>query len=126
MTRRLLFDQNLSPRLVDQVVGRFPESLHVQRVGLSTASDVEVLEFAVDQDLVIVTKDKDFADLVTTRGDGPRVLWVMLGNVTTDEIAEAILDAADSILQLLDDPVVQIVQLTRLRQVGDQAANQEL
>jgi Uncharacterized protein conserved in bacteria len=113
VTRRLLFDQNLSSRLVELVVGRFPESLHVLHVGLSTATDVEVLEFALGQDLVVVTKDKDFADLVTSRGNGPRILWVMLGNVTTDEISEAILDAADSILQLLDDSVVQIVQLTQ-------------
>ena len=113
MTRRLLFDQNLSPRLVDQVVVRFPQSLHVLDVGLSRATDVEVLEFAHGHDLVVVTKDKDFADLVTSRGTGPRILWVMLGNVTTDELSEAILDDADSIHQLLDDPDVQIVQLTR-------------
>ncbi len=85
MTSRLLFDQNLSPRLVGRVAGRFPASAHVGEMGLSTATDVEVLEFAERQDFVIVTKDKDFADLVTSRGDGPRVLWVMLGNVTTVE-----------------------------------------
>ena len=90
MTRRLLFDQNLSPRLVGLVGDRFPSSVHVQRVGLASASDVEVLEFAILQDLVLVTKDKDFADHVTSRGDGLRVLWVMLGNVTTEEIAAAI------------------------------------
>lgn len=115
MTRRLLFDQNLSPRLVEMVGDRFPNSVHVQRVGLATASDVDVLEFAIREDLVLVTKDKDFADHVTSGRGGLRILWVMLGNVTTDEISWAILGAADSILQLLDDPVVHIVQLTRRR-----------
>ena len=104
---------------------RFPESVHIQSVGLSTAPGVEVMEFAIRQDLVLVTKDKDFADLVTSGGDRLRVLWVMLGNVTTDEIADAILAASDSIFQLLDDPAVQIVQVTGLRQTGDQAGNQE-
>ncbi len=52
---------------------------------------------------------------MTSRGDGPQIRWVMLGNVTTDEIAESILDAADSILHLLDAPGVQIVQLTQER-----------
>jgi predicted nuclease of predicted toxin-antitoxin system len=105
---------------------RFPESVHIQSVGLSTARDVEVMEFAIRQDLVLVTKDKDFADLVTSLGNHLRVLWVMLGNVTTDEIAKAILAAADSILQLLDDPAVQIVQVTGIRQTGDEAGNQDL
>jgi predicted nuclease of predicted toxin-antitoxin system len=83
----------------------------VQFVALATASDVEVLELAAAEDLVIVTKDKDFADLVTSRGSGPRILWVMLGNVSTDEVAVAILHGADSIVHLLDDPNVQIVQV---------------
>ena len=115
MNRRLLFDQNLSPRLVGDL---FPGSVHIQSVGLSTASDVEVMEYAIRRDFVLVTKDKDFADLVTSRGDSLRVLWVMLGNVTTGETAKAILDAADSVLELLDDPTVQIVQVTGLRHTG--------
>ena len=113
MTRRLLFDQNLSPRLVERLDDRFGGSVHVLDVGLSKASDAEVLEFAAHLDMTIVTKDKDFADMVTVRDGVPRVLWVMLGNATTDEVAEAIIDAADSILELLDDPAVQIVQLVR-------------
>jgi hypothetical protein len=35
----------------------------------------------------------------------------MLGNVSTDEIAESILEAAPSIAQLLDDPSTQVVQI---------------
>ena len=118
MTRRLLFDQNLSPRLIDRLGSRFPDSAHVLTVGMSTASDAQVLEFAAGQDFVVVTKDKDFADLVTSRGDGPQVLWVMLGNATTDEIAQAISTFADSILLQLDDPKVDIVQVTRPPHVG--------
>lgn len=111
MSRRLLFDQNLSVRLVDSLAGAFPESVHVSSVGLSTAMDVDVLEFALVQGFVVVTKDKDFADLVTARGSGPEILWVMLGNASTDEISKAILAAADSIGQLLDQPETQVVQL---------------
>ncbi len=85
---------------------------------MSTASDAQVLEFAAGQDFVVVTKDKDFADLVTSRGDGRQVLWVMLDNATTDEIAQAISTFADSILLQLDDPKVDVVQVTRPPHVG--------
>ncbi len=57
MTRRLLFDQNLSPRLVVRLAERFEGSVHAQNVGLSTASGAEVLDFATRQDLIVVTKD---------------------------------------------------------------------
>lgn len=111
MSRRLLFDQNLAPRLVARVAGEFPGSLHVRDLDLEAASDVDVLQVAEERDLVVVTKDKDFADLVTARGHGPKVLWLMLGNVSTDEIAESILEAALSIAQLLEDPSTQVVQI---------------
>lgn len=85
--------------------------MHVRDLDLQAATDIEVLEVAAERDLVIVTKDKDFADIVTARGKGPKVLWLMLGNVSTDEIAESILAAADPIGRLLDDPLVQVVQM---------------
>jgi len=36
---KLLLDQNLSPRLADRLADLFPDSSHVQRVGLDTATD---------------------------------------------------------------------------------------
>jgi predicted nuclease of predicted toxin-antitoxin system len=111
VTRRLLFDQNLSPRLVRQIAAEFPGSLHVRDLDLHAATDAEVLRIAAERDLVVVTKDKDFADIVTARNDGPKVLWLMLGNVSTDEIAESILAAAEPISRLLDDPSVHVVQM---------------
>lgn len=111
MTRRLLFDQNLAPRLVDLVAEEFPGSLHVRDLNLQAATDVDVLRVAEERDLVVVTKDKDFADIVTARGNGPKVLWLMIGNVSTDRIAESIVGAAEPIARLLDDPSVQVVQM---------------
>ena len=39
---RLLFDQNLSPRLVSALSDRYPDSLHVRDAGLATADDATV------------------------------------------------------------------------------------
>src|SRR3990170_6190266 len=64
--------------------GRVPGIAHVRDLDLHAATDAEVLRVAAERDLVIVTKDKDFADIVTARGGGPKVLWLMLGNASTD------------------------------------------
>ena len=85
MTRRLLFDQNRSPRLIDRLGSRFPDSAHALTVGLSTASDAQVLEFAAGQDFVVVTKDKDFADLVRSHVG----LRTMLG-VSEEDVLESV------------------------------------
>lgn len=36
---KLLFDQNISPKLVNTLKNKFPNSEHVQNVGLETAVD---------------------------------------------------------------------------------------
>ncbi len=40
---RLLFDQNLSRRLIGELTEPFPDSAHVQAVGLEMATDREIL-----------------------------------------------------------------------------------
>lgn len=39
---KLLFDQNLSPKLVKRLADVFPSSSHVQSLGLDGASDDQV------------------------------------------------------------------------------------
>lgn len=43
---KLLLDNNLSPKLIVQLTVLFPDSSHVTMLGLDTASDFEVWNFA--------------------------------------------------------------------------------
>ena len=79
MTRRLLFDQNLSHAASDRSPTQSLARL------LTTASDAQVLEFAAGQDFVVVTKDKDFADLVRSHVG----LRTMLG-VSEEDVLESV------------------------------------
>ena len=65
---KLLFDQNLSPRLVDYLSDLYPESNHVYRLGIDRVPDREVWEYARRESFVIVTKDADFIDLSMLAG----------------------------------------------------------
>jgi predicted nuclease of predicted toxin-antitoxin system len=56
---KLLFDQNLSPKLVNRLADLFPDSAHVESVGLDCASDDQVWEYARLNGFPIVTKDAD-------------------------------------------------------------------
>jgi predicted nuclease of predicted toxin-antitoxin system len=82
----LLFDQNLSPKLVSRLDDLFPGSQHVQEVGLDRGSDDQVWEYARLHGLMIVTKDEDFNDLSVVRGSPPRVVWLQVGNCTTAQV----------------------------------------
>jgi predicted nuclease of predicted toxin-antitoxin system len=83
---RLLFDQNLSHRLVAMLANEFPGCVHVRDVGLSTAVDQAIWQFALQHGLAIVSKDSDFQQRALLRGHPPKVVWVRLGNCTTTAI----------------------------------------
>ncbi|MCP6762634.1 MAG: DUF5615 family PIN-like protein [Fischerella sp. CENA71] len=59
---KLLFDQNLSRKLVTQLVDIFPDCSHVQFHSLADKTDTEIWEFAKTNDFCIVTQDADFAE----------------------------------------------------------------
>jgi len=54
---KLLFDENLSPKLVRLLDDLFPESVHVRDVGLNAADDLVVWKYAQDNSLIICSKD---------------------------------------------------------------------
>jgi predicted nuclease of predicted toxin-antitoxin system len=95
---KLLFDQNLSPHLVHRLTELYPNALHVSHVGLEKASDGAVWDYAQVHECVIVTKDADFGDLSLVRGSPPKILWLRLGNCTTDQV-EAILRTHMAVIQ---------------------------
>ncbi|WP_017303914.1 DUF5615 family PIN-like protein [Spirulina subsalsa] len=77
---KLLFDHNLSPRLVQRLADLFPESTHVY------SNDREVWDYAKHDEFIIVTKDSDYNELLTLRGFPPKVIWIRRGNCSTTDI----------------------------------------
>lgn len=64
---KLLFDQNISPKIVRQVEKDFPDSKQVRHVGLEDASDTVIFDYAKKNGYSIVTFDSDFVDLNVIR-----------------------------------------------------------
>lgn len=77
---KLLFDQNLSPRLVQRLADLYPGSLHVQDVHLKEAADSAIWEYAKAHDFVIVSKDTDFQQRSVLFGHPPKFVWLRVGN----------------------------------------------
>ena len=100
---RLLFDQNLSHRLVSALADLFPDSLHLRDVGLSRAGDFEVWDYARDNGFVLVTKDSDFNDMSFLYGAPPKVVVLRTGNCSTDVVLALVRKRADAILSFVTD-----------------------
>ena len=95
---RLLFDHNLSHKLVGRLGDAFPGSEHVRNVGLREAADHVVWEYAKSRGFAIVSKDEDFHHLSFHRGPPPKVVWVKLGNCTTDDVERVLRENRPNLL----------------------------
>jgi predicted nuclease of predicted toxin-antitoxin system len=108
---KLLLDNNLSSKLVAQLVNVFPETSHVALLGLEAASDADVWETARQGGYCLVSKDSDFNDLLSLKGSPPKVIWIRLGNCTTAAIANLLLSSHEEILAFGQDASVDLLVL---------------
>lgn len=83
---KLLFDENLSPRLVQAVEPEYPGSAHVRTLGLRGATDSAIWERARQEAYAIASKDNDFRQLSFLHGAPPKVIWLSVGNAGTEAI----------------------------------------
>jgi predicted nuclease of predicted toxin-antitoxin system len=108
---KLLFDQNLSPRLVTRLADLFPDSAHVHPLGIAQATDKVVREFAGREGLLVVTKDADFSELCLMLGFPPKVVWLRRGNCQTRDIEDIIRRHHRDIEALNADNLVGVLTL---------------
>ncbi len=86
----LLFDQNISYKIISKIKDIFPNAKQVKGVGLMDRSDLEIWSFAKNNNYCIVTFDSDFYDLSLVKGTPPKIIWLRTGNITTNSIEELI------------------------------------
>jgi len=101
---KLLLDQNLSHRLVAMLADIFPDSAHVRNFDLQRADDATIWEFAKSRGYVIVSKDNDFHQRSFLYGHPPKVVWLRLGNCSTEHVAEMLRRYDDYLSSFEADP----------------------
>jgi predicted nuclease of predicted toxin-antitoxin system len=83
---RLLFDQNLSPLLVEKLGDLYPGSAHVRDFNLSCAPDNDILDLTEQDEFVLVSKDSDFFDPSLIRQRSVKIVWIRRGNCSTTDV----------------------------------------
>ncbi len=62
---KLLFDESLSPKLVELLRDLFPESESALRNGLAGVGDLRILEYSSKGGFILVSTDSDFEGLLS-------------------------------------------------------------
>jgi predicted nuclease of predicted toxin-antitoxin system len=76
-------DAHLSPRLAEWIQGSLGnDAVAVRELGLRDAEDPEIFSRAREAGAILLTKDKDFAEMVVRQGSPPTVIWLRCGNTS--------------------------------------------
>ena len=101
---KLLLDQNISFRITSKIQDLFPGSKQVRDLGLENSKDSFLWNYANENNYSIVTFDGDFYDLGLIKGSSPKVIWLRLGNTSTQNIETVLRKNYDLIKTFLSDP----------------------
>ena len=110
---KLLFDQNLSAALVLRLADLYPDSSHVMFVGLERSDDTDIWKHAAENGFAIISKDSDFQQRSSLYGAPPKVVWIRVGNCTTDEIEQLLRKHSPTVHTFGGDPSQALLVISR-------------
>jgi predicted nuclease of predicted toxin-antitoxin system len=110
---KLLLDENLSRRIVPFLQTAFPGSTQVTLLGLESASDSEIWQYAKNNGFVIVSRDSDFQERSLVSGHPPQVIWLKIPNRSKTAVLNILLEHRAEIEQALTSQNLACVELSR-------------
>lgn len=100
---KLLFDENLPPRLAETLADVYPGSMHVHACGLGSSDDSTIWQYAKDNGFTIVSKDSDFQERSVLHSSPPKIIWLRAPNCTTAEIENLLRSAAPDVSRFIKE-----------------------
>ena len=98
---KILLDANISWKLTKTLSPIFGECLHVDNIGITVpAQDVDIWDYAKENEFIIITKDNDFVDLLEVKGYPPKIVLVKTGNNSSRALVQLIINSKKSIQEL--------------------------
>ena len=109
---KIWVDAQLSPAIAAWINRTFDdiEAESVRALGLRDATDPDIFEAARKADVVVMSKDDDFIQLIDQRGTPPKLIWITCGNTSNAKMREILSTALLKVKKLLEsgENVVEI------------------
>ena len=109
---RLLFDQNISAKITRLLKDSFPDCSQVTLEGLYNAKDIEIWEWAKENNGCIVTFDSNFLNILTLKGFPPKILLLRIGNRRTKDLAKILIERKEVINAFLSDGTIGCLEIS--------------
>lgn len=97
-----LVDQQLPPAIARFLDSKGHPSRHVRDLGLSDVPDAIVWQYAVQHDMVLISKDEDFYYLAVAPEATGKLVWIRIGNCRKQTLIQTFETQLDDILKAVD------------------------
>jgi predicted nuclease of predicted toxin-antitoxin system len=95
-------DAQLSPALASWISAQFGvQALALRDLGLRDASDHQIFVAAQQLGVVVISKDRDFVELLERVGPPPQVIWVTCGNTSNANLQSILIVTLPKAIALL-------------------------
>jgi predicted nuclease of predicted toxin-antitoxin system len=108
---KLLFHENISWRIVKKVQDVFPLSEHVTNIHPKLSNDLSIFYYARKENFLIVTFDEDFREIQSINGFPPKIIWLRMGNTSTQFVLAKLMDNQQGIIELESTDEIGILEI---------------
>lgn len=103
-------DAQFSPAIATWINDNFSvQAFAVRDVGLRDAEDIDIFLAAKQADVIVMTKDRDFADLLDRLNPPPKIIWITCGNTSNARLKQILTENLSEALSILvNEDLVEI------------------
>lgn len=108
-------DANLPPKTADWLAEAFDvKAEHVFFMNFLSADDSEIFERAKNSkdNVIIITKDEDFIELIIKKKSPPKIIWLTAGNISNKQLKTLLLANFKTAVITLQSPHEQYVEIS--------------
>ena len=96
-------DAQLPPSLAAWIRDNFKvDCLPVRDIGLHDAADFDIFQQAKAENVIVMTKDKDFTELLYVHKAPPKIIWLTCGNTSKEQLKHILTSQLNKALRILE------------------------
>lgn len=113
---KFFVDMALSPKTVKALRDSGYEAVRANELGMVKSKDRDILEYAKKNDMIVITADLDFGDILAITGyKKPSVIIFRLKDPSPEHVNSLLLSALPRIKDSLDKGSIVVIEDYRIR-----------
>ncbi|MEO9021992.1 MAG: DUF5615 family PIN-like protein [Ginsengibacter sp.] len=109
---KLLLGANISWRICSNMKTHFEDCFHVDQIGLKIpVSDNDIWEYALANELTVVTNDDDFVNLLNFKGYPPKIILLKTGSQSNRYIEAILIKHNENIHSFYDNSDIGLLEI---------------